>query len=112
MAAGDVVITADTLLGSGLRLVTGTVTLDGGNPTPVPLIGYLESVSTGVATLEGSGALGDDPNQITTAVSGSTLNVYAWKNISGTDPTYVASTNNSRLVNFMAIGPTLMPGVV
>ncbi len=105
-------ITADTLLGSGLRLVVGTVTLDGSNPTPVALAGYLEAVSVGVATLEGASALGDDPNQVTTAVSGQTLNVYAWKNVSGTDPTYVASTDNSRLVNFMAIGPTLMPGVV
>lgn len=112
MAAGDVVITADTLLGSGLRLVVGTVTLDGGNPTPIALIGYLESVAVGVATLEGSAALSDDPNQVTTAVSAATLNVYAWKNISGTDPTQVASTDNARLVNFMAIGPTLMPGAV
>ena len=36
MAAGDVDITADTLLGSGLRMVVGTVTLDGGNPTIAP----------------------------------------------------------------------------
>ncbi len=112
MAAGDVVIIADTLLGSGLRLVTGTVTLDGSNPTPVSLIGYMESVSNGVATLEGSAALADDPNQITVAVSGATLNIYAWKNTSTSNPTYAASTNNARLVHWFAIGPTLMPGVV
>ncbi len=112
MAAGDVDITADTLLGSGLRMVVGTVTLDGSNPTPVSLAGYLEAVSAGVVSYEGSGSPADDPNQVTSAVSGTTLNVYAWKNTSGTDPTMTASANNSRLVNFIAIGPTLMPGVV
>ena len=112
MAAGDVVITADTLLGSGLRMVVGTVVLDGGNPTPVSLAGYMESVSTGVATIEGASALGDDPNQVTCAVSGQTLNIYAWKNSSTSNPTYVASSDNARLVNWMAVGPTLMPGVV
>ncbi len=112
MAAGDVVITADTLLGSGFRLVAGTVQLDGGNPTPVALIGYLESVSAGVVGYEGSGAPADDPNMVTSAVSAATLNVYAWKNFDGTDPTQIASSNNARLVNFIAIGPTLMPGAV
>lgn len=112
MAAGDVDITADTLLGSGLRLVVGTVTLDGSNPTAVDLSGYMEAVLTGVATIEGAGALADDPNQVTTAVSLQVLSIYAWKNTSGTDPTFVASANNSRLVNWMAIGPTLMPGAV
>lgn len=112
MAAGDVVITADTLLGSGLRLVVGTVTLDGGNPTPISLIGYMESVSAGVVSYEGSGAPADDPNMVTSSVSAATLNVYAWKNTNGTDPTQTASSDNARLVNFIAIGPTLMPGVV
>jgi hypothetical protein len=93
-------------------MLAGTVTLDGSNPTPVALIGFLESVSAGTVSIEGSGALGDDPNQVTSAVSGTTLNVYAWKNNSTTDPTYVASTDSSRLVNWIAIGPTLMPGVV
>lgn len=111
MAAGDVDITADTLLGSGLRLVVGTVTLDGGNPTPVDLSGYLEAVSAGVASLEGASAPGDDPVLVTSAVSTTTLNVYAWLH-NGTDPTLSASSDNSRLVNWMAVGPTLMPGVV
>lgn len=108
MAAGDVVVTADSLLASGIRLVGGTVTLDGSNPTPVDLSGYLASVDAGVVNIEGSSALGDDPNMVTSAVSGATLNVYAWKNISGTDPTQVASTDNARLVNWIAMGPPLI----
>lgn len=115
MSSGDVDITADTLLGSGLRLVVGTVTLDGSNATPVDLSGYMEAVLTGVATIEGSGATAADPNQVTCAVSGQTLNIYAWKVTTGGaggDPTEVASGNSSRLVNFMAVGPTLMPGAV
>ena len=36
--------------------------------------------------------------------------VYAWKNTSGTDPTQVASTDNARLVNFIAVGAK-KPGV-
>ena len=101
-----VVIIGDTLLGGGLRLLVGTVTMDGSNPTPVALVNYLATVHVGIGTIEGSGALSDDPNQITSAVSGTTLNFYVWKNISGTDPTYVASTESTRLINWMAIGET------
>lgn len=111
MAAGDVDITADTLLGSGLRLVVGTVQLDGSNPTAVDLSGYMESVLTGVVSIEGSGAPGDDPVLVTSAVSLQVLSVYAWLH-NGTDPTLSASSDNSRLVNWMAIGPTLMPGIL
>ena len=79
MAAGDVVISGDVKLTSGLRFVWGTVTLDGSNPTPVDLSNYLSAVHVGVATIEGTAATGADPNQVTTAVSTTTLNVYAWK---------------------------------
>lgn len=105
MAAGDVTITFDTgRTIRGVRMIGGTVQLDGSNPTPVALASYLRQVKGGVASLEGSTALGDDPGAVTSAVSGTTLNVYAWKNTGGTDPTLVASTDNARLVNWLAWG--------
>lgn len=106
MAAGDVAITHDTKrsLGHQLRQIGGTVVLDGSNPTPIDLSSYLRQVLGAVVSIEGSSAPGDDPNAVSSAVSGTTVNVYAWKNTSGTDPTFVASTNNSRLVNWFAWG--------
>lgn len=112
MAAGDVVITRDVTFGKGakgdIRLVFGTVTLDGGNPTPVALAGYLSAIDAAVVNLEGSVAPGADPNQVSSAISATTLNVYAWKVTTGGaagNPTEIASTNNTFLVNFFAIGP-------
>ena len=109
MAAGDVTITADAVLSNGLRLLVGTVVLDGSNPTPVTLTNYMSSVLFGMATLDGTAATGADPNQVTANVSGTTLNVYAWKVTTGGaagNPTEIASTDNARVVDWFAIGPT------
>lgn len=108
MAAGDVVITGDAVLPNGLRLLTGTVTLDGGNPTPVTLTNYVSAVLFGMATMDGSVAPGADPNYITSNATGTTLNVYAWKVTTGGaagNPTIVASADNARLADWFAIGP-------
>ena len=108
MAAGDVDIQGEVLLQGSLRLVWGTVILDGGNPTPVELSSVLAACQVGVATLEGSVAPGDDPTVISAAASGTVLNVYAWKHTTGGaagNPTLIASTDNARLVNWIAIGP-------
>lgn len=113
MAAGDVTIGKAAMGWHGLidaGIVTGTVVLDGSNPTPIDLSAYFTTILGAVVSMEGSVAPGDDPNYVTSAISTTTLNVYAWKNTSGTDPTQVASTDNARLVNFMAIG-TKKPGV-
>lgn len=106
MAAGDVTVTLDTgrQIGRQQRMIGGQVVLDGSNPTPVALAGYLKTITGAVVSIEGSSALGDDPNAVSSAVSGTTLNVYAWKNTSGTDPTQVASTDNARVVNWLAWG--------
>ena len=104
MAAGDVIILVD-YRNKGFRFMGGTVTLDGANPTPVDLSAYMSSMLAGVTNMSGSVAPGDDPSLITQQVAAaSVLNVYAWKNTSGTDPTLVASTDNARLVDWVAIG--------
>lgn len=115
MAAGDVVIVRDSEVSrDGLRLIVGTVILDGANPTPILLSGYLSTIDAAVVSMEGSVATGVDPNMVTSAISTTTLNVYAWKITTGGaagDPTEVASTNNTRLVNWFAIGPAkVRPG--
>ena len=89
-----------------------TVTLDGGNPTPIALANYLKEIDAAVVSLEGSTATGADPNQVTSAISSTTINVYAWKVTAGGaggNPTEVASTDNARLVNWLAFGPTKDP---
>lgn len=87
---------------SGVLLASGTVTLDGSNPTPVTT--GLTTI-TGVAlTFNTSTALGDDPNSLSWTASGGTLNIYAWKNTSGTDPTQVASTDSVTVVGWVAVG--------
>ena len=107
MAAGDVVIARDMPIDRhGLRLVTGTVTLDGGNPTPIALT-MLASVDMAVVSMDGSVAPGADPVLVTSSVSGTTINVYAWKATTagaGGNADLIASTNNARIVSFMALG--------
>lgn len=105
MAAGDVVITADQTLGA-IRMLAGTVTLDGGNPTPVELTKYGTAVLAGLATIQGSVAPGADNNDVTAVVNGTALDIYMWKVTTGGaagNPTTIASTDNARLVNWFAI---------
>lgn len=109
MAAGDVVIVRDITFGRGgrgdFRMLCGTVTLDGGNPTPIALANYLSAIDAAVVSMEGSVAPGVDPSLVTSAISGTTINVYAWKITGVADATLVASADNARLVNWFAIGP-------
>jgi hypothetical protein len=105
MAAGDVVIQSVTNRAiRGVRVVTGTVQLDGTNPTPVALAPYMSACLGGVVSMEGATAPGVDPTAVTSAASGSTLNVYAWKITATGDGTLIASTNATRLVHFVAWG--------
>lgn len=114
MAAGDIVISGDYVFGSkgagSPRIIFGTVVLDGGNPTPVALTGKLANITESpihaVVSMEGSGAPAVDPSLVTSAVSGVTVNVYAWKVNDKDNCTLVASSDNSRLVNWIAVGPS------
>lgn len=86
-----------------IRNVYGTATLDGSNPTPVTT--GLTKVLGAVACIKQTTALGDDPVAVSVGYSGTdgTLNLYAWKT-DGTDPTLVASTNNTATINWVAWG--------
>jgi hypothetical protein len=88
------------------KLARGEVTLDGSNPTPITT--GLATVVAAVACFKTAVALGDDPNALTVDYGGSVaageLDIHAWKNSSGTDPTQVASTNSAMVVSWIAIG--------
>lgn len=81
---------------------SGSVTLDGSNPTPIT--SGLTTVTTAVLSMQGSTAPGDDPVYVTQTYSGGTINVYAWQNTGGTDPTLVASTNSAIVIDWIAVG--------
>lgn len=84
------------------KVVGGTVTLDGSNPTPV--VTGLTTIDSAQVSLKQTTAPGDDPSWLSCEWSGGALDVYAWKNTGGTDPTLVASTNSSAVVSWTATG--------
>jgi hypothetical protein len=90
--------------GQAYRVARGEVTLDGSNPTPVTT--GLNTIVAAQATLKSSSAPADDPSWVSVDYTGSdgTLNVYAWKNTGGTDPTLVASTNSAAVFCWTAWG--------
>lgn len=89
---------------SGYKIARGTATLDGSNPTTVAT--GLTTIVAAVATLKSATTPGDDPSWVSVDYTGSdgNLNIYAWKNTGGTDPTLVASTNNAATFDWIAIG--------
>ena len=106
MAAGDVTIKGDSKRTiRGQRIVWGEVQLDGANPTPIALARFLASIDELTATFRRTTAPALDPVAITWDRSGTTANIYAWKHTLATDATLIASTNNTAIVSFIAIGP-------
>lgn len=93
-------------VGSGYIIARGETTLDGSNPTSVTT--GLGAVVAASATFKSATVLGDDPNSLTVDYGGSVpagrLDFYAGKNASGTDPTQIASTNNTAVVSWIAVG--------
>lgn len=89
---------------AGYKIARGTVTLDGGNPTTAAT--GLTTIVTAVVGLKQTAAPGDDPSWLSHNYTGSdgNLDIYAWKNTGGTDPTLVASTNSSATIDWIAIG--------
>ena len=88
--------------GNPLILASGTVTLDGSNPTPVTT--GLTTITGASVSLYSSTAPADDPSWLSCTWTDGTLNVYAWKYTSGTDPTLVASTDSAAVVTWVATG--------
>lgn len=89
---------------SAYRIARGEATLDGSNPTPVTT--GLNTIVAAYAVQKSATTPGDDPSAVTVDYTGSdgTLNLYAWKNTGGTDPTLVASTNSSAVYCWIAVG--------
>lgn len=92
-------------LAAGFAVARGEVLLDGANPTSVAT--GLATVSAAFACIKLATTPGDDPVLVTVdyaeSVAAGQLDIYAWKN-NGTDPTLVASTNNTVFVSWIAIG--------
>lgn len=106
MAAGEVAIEFDSGRGGDIRgrLVAGVLQLDGSNPSPINLGAYFRAVKGVVVSWRTSTAQAVDPTTVTGVVSGTTVNVYAWKVTSNANPTLIASTDNANLVSFVAWG--------
>ena len=96
-AAGSVVAG----VAAGYKVARGSATLDGANPTAVTH--GLSSVVAHCVAID-STAAPNDPSVVTSAVSGATLNIYAWKPTSAATTTLVASTNTTVNVEWIAVG--------
>lgn len=84
----------------------GSTTLDGSNPTTVAT-GITGGIISCNVTFRTSTALGDDPNSLSVTHPDATvgdLNIYVWKNASGTDPTQVASTDSAMVIDWQCSG--------
>lgn len=92
---------AGTASGYLIARSAAPVSLDGSNPTSVA-----HGLGTCVAAfvqLVGSSAPGDNTSVLTCVINGSNIDVYAWKNTGGTDPTLQASTGTETF-NWFAVG--------
>lgn len=86
------------------KLAAGSITLDGTNPS---------SATTGLAAIiactvtdKRATTPGDEVLMFTTgtAATAGQLDVYAWANTTGSDPTLVASTDANDVVDYICIG--------
>lgn len=99
-----ILATAPAAVAAGYKIARGgAAALDGSNPTPIAT--GLTTIVAAVVQLRGTAAPGDNTSVLTTDFTGSdgTLNVYAWKNTSGNDPTLVASTGTETF-DWIAVG--------
>jgi hypothetical protein len=99
----QVIISPETKASGKLRIVTGTVALDGSNPTSVDLSGKLHTIVAASLSLAGSSAPGVGTSVLTYAASDAVLSIYAWKVTGAGDTTLVASTG-TETVSYAVIG--------
>lgn len=83
----------------GKEVVTGSVALDGTNPTPV---------ATGFATIDDvqvsiKGTSAPTTTVVTWDASGSTVNLYGWK-VTGTADTTLIASDGTETVSYTIIG--------
>lgn len=76
--------------GAGYRVARGTAVLDGSNPTFVDT--GLTHVYSATVTLSGIAAPGLNTMTLTSNITGSGFDVYAWKATGAGNPTLIAST--------------------
>lgn len=88
--------------GTTMRFARGTVTLDGSNPSS--FAHGLTSVTVCQLTDVRSTAPGDEVGMLTYVVNGANIDVYAWMNTGGTDPTLVASTDANDVIAYFCVG--------
>ena len=98
MATG--ILSPSTLVNQ-FKTYAGEIALDGSNPTPI--VTPLTTIVAVVLTIKSAVAPGDNTSVLTYDISGGTINVYAWKNTGGTDPTLVAATSTETL-SWVAVG--------
>lgn len=84
-----------------MRTVAGIAALDGSNPTPVS--SGLTTILACGATLSGTSAPGLGTSTLSTAISGTTINVYGWMPTGAGDTTLIASTGTESF-NWWAFG--------
>ena len=86
---------------NGYKLARGTGTLDGANPTPIAT--GLATVLAAAVSLKGTAAPGASTGVLTVNINGTSIDVYAWKATSTSNPTYIASTGTEEFY-WIAVG--------
>ena len=84
------------------RIARGSITLDGSNPSSAAT--GLTTIVSCTASLNAAATPGDDPSWDSLNINGTSLDLYAYKNTGGTDPTLVASTNNTAVFYWICVG--------
>lgn len=100
---GDPLSAANVMYSVGsYKLARGTITLDGSNPSSAAT-GLVSIVSCSVDGPAAAAIPGDDPISAQPFINGTSLDIYAW-GTNGTDPTPVASTNNTAVFYWICVG--------
>ena len=85
------------------KFIIGTMALDGSNPTVITTgLRVVDAVSLTLNSAAGA-TPGDGASVLTYDIVAGVVNVYAWQNTTGTDPTLVASTDTDAF-SFIIVG--------
>lgn len=98
--AGVSVVSAATT--TSARIASGTITLDGSNPSTATISDFTTILNCTVS-YKAAAIPGDDPLGVSATWATNVLSIYAWKT-DGVDPTPVASTNNSAIYAYICVG--------